>query len=258
MKLYNSNAQLGVLAFQALGLVKTVFGVLTEESVEISAAFPIENQFGVVFNGQPNKILLKINNMGSDPVQDVMRIHSAWNEFREIGGKERLLRKGNPTPSKRTVAPATNTTIPYFFSAEQKEGNLNLRVWVEWSGPKTKKHRTMAYDSTITIQEPPTRWFDPQLIFLYIIILSALGFVGYLSYTSFSVPTKTLRKASSSAGKSSTQTSSTPKIATPTGGMYEEEWIPSGHSIRSTKKPATESGGEDTSGTEGKPRRRKR
>jgi hypothetical protein len=38
-------------------LIGSVSSLLTPEKLEISAAFPTNNQFGIVFNGQPNKIL---------------------------------------------------------------------------------------------------------------------------------------------------------------------------------------------------------
>ncbi|KAI9620460.1 hypothetical protein H4Q26_013672 [Puccinia striiformis f. sp. tritici PST-130] len=219
-------------------LVGTVSPQLTPEKLEISAAFPSDNQFGIVFNGQPNKILqvLKVLNLGRDPVEDVMRIHRVWNEFREVGGKERLLKK---------------------------EGDIGLRIWVEWSGPKGKKHQSMAYDSTVTIQEPPTRWFDPQLILLYIILGSAFGGIGYMVYNSYVVPAKPARslKPKPSAEAPLLSNSGNSKVATPTGasGAYEEEWIPAGHSVRSpAKKAGTGTGGEESSGGEGKARRRKR
>ncbi|OAV96882.1 hypothetical protein PTTG_12476 [Puccinia triticina 1-1 BBBD Race 1] len=239
-------------------LISSVSSLLTPEKLEISADFPSNNQFGIVFNGQPNKILLKVLNLGRDPVEDVMRIHQVWNEFREIGGKERLLRKGVPVPSKRTLPPKIEPyIIPYMFSAEEREGNIGLRIWVEWSGPTGKKHRSIAYDSTVTIQEPPTRWFDPQLILLYIILASTFGGIGYMVYSSYVVPVKPAR---SLKPKQSTEGSlrSSSKVATPTGGAYEEEWIPAGHSVRPSKKTGAETGGEESSGAEGKARRRKR
>jgi len=251
---------LGKLASLTVLLVGTASCELTPEKLEISAAFPSDNQFGIVFNGQPNKILLKVLNLGSDPVGDVMRIHQVWNEFREIGGKERLLRKGVPVPSKRLLPPKLEPyIIPFMFNAEEREGNLGLRVWVEWSGPQGKKHRSMAYDSTITIKEPPTRWFDPQLIMLYIILGSTFGGLGYMVYSSYVVPLKPARptlKPKRSVEGSTIQSSS--KVSTPTGGAYEEEWIPAGHAVRSSKKSGTETGGEESSGAEGKARRRKR
>ncbi|POW07754.1 hypothetical protein PSHT_09817 [Puccinia striiformis] len=247
-------------------LAGSVSPQLTPEKLEISAAFPSDNQFGIVFNGQPNKILqvLKVLNLGRDPVEDVMRIHRVWNEFREVGGKERLLKKGVPLPSKRTLPPKIEPyVIPYMFSAEEREGDIGLRIWVEWSGPKGKKHQSMAYDSTVTIQEPPTRWFDPQLILLYIILGSTFGGIGYMVYNSYVVPAKPARslKPKPSAEAPLLSNSGNSKVATPTGasGAYEEEWIPAGHSVRSpAKKAGTGTGGEESSGGEGKARRRKR
>lgn len=93
-----------------------------------------------------------------------MTIKSIESEFREIGGKERLLRKNKPTPLKGSLKGGDPpSTFPYLFSSELKEGNVNLRVWVDWTTPQGLKERTLAYDSTVTISEPPTRWLDPQL-----------------------------------------------------------------------------------------------
>uniref|UniRef100_A0A0S1MJ49 Signal sequence receptor subunit alpha n=1 Tax=Phakopsora pachyrhizi TaxID=170000 RepID=A0A0S1MJ49_PHAPC len=209
-------------------------GTLEPESVEISASFPVENQFGVVFNGQSNKIILNVNNLGKHPIDDVMRIY-------------------------QVLAPGSNPyKIPYFFNSEQREGDVKLKIWVEWGGTKGRKFQTVAYDSTVTIKEPPTRWFDPQLILLYIILGSGFGTVGYMVYVSYLKPHGTRAGSKLTKSKASTErlTTSVPKVNTPTGGQYEEEWIPAGH-VQSSKKPAAESG-EEASGNEGKPRRRKR
>ncbi|KAG0149236.1 hypothetical protein CROQUDRAFT_653801 [Cronartium quercuum f. sp. fusiforme G11] len=248
-------------------LLPSTFAVLTPENVEITASFPLENQFGVVFNGQPNKIILKLQNHGKDPVADVLRIHSVWNEFRELGGKEKLLRKGNPTPSKRTLPPNPQPyTLPYYFSAEQREGNLNLKIWVEWSPVNSrKKERTLAYDSTVTITEPPTRWFDPQLILLYIIFASLAAGIGYMAYGSY-LTTPVGRKSAGVNAKVRDTVDlikNSPKVSTPTGGKYEADWIPSNHQQRpgsyKVASSGAESAGEDNqSGTESKARRRKR
>ncbi|MBW0460597.1 hypothetical protein O181_000312 [Austropuccinia psidii MF-1] len=236
-----------------------VAAVLTPEKVEISASFPLNNQFGVVFNGQSNKILLKILNLGRDPVEDVMRIHQVWNEYREIGGKERILKRSTPFASKHMLAPKFEPyVIPYHFNSEQKEGDIGLKIWIEWSGPKGPKHKSLAYDSTVTIREPPTRWFDPQLILLYVILCSMFGGLGYLVYVSYLLPLKATRPGLKTKRSANFSAASGPKTSTPTGGVYEEEWIPAGHSVRPSKKSGAESGGDETSGTEGKPYRRKR
>lgn len=260
-----------LLTILLVPFLPSAFSVLTPENVEISASFPLENQFGIVFNGQPNKMMLKLHNHGKDPVADVLRIHSVWNEFRELGGKEKLLRKGNPTPSKRTLPPNTQPySIPYHFSAEQREGNLNLKIWVEWSAVNSrKKERTLAYDSTVTITEPPTRWFDPQLILLYIILLSTAGGIGYMVYNSYSPNAAGRRGKTGEKVRNPVEAiSNAPKISTPTGGRYEADWIPPTHSQRPGSKKsgsyiaassgAESAGEENTSGTESKARRRKR
>ncbi|KAH9812865.1 hypothetical protein DFH28DRAFT_978156 [Melampsora americana] len=216
-------------------------------------------------------MILKLQNHGKDPVMDVLRIHSVWNEFRELGGKEKLLRRGNPTPSKRTLPPNSQPyNIPYHFSAEQREGNLNLKIWVEWSAVNSrKKERTLAYDSTVTITEPPTRWFDPQLIFLYLILSSTVGGIGYMVLNSYSShPTARRGKGDEKNRNPIESISKTSKISTPTGGQYEADWIPNTHAQRPGSKKSgsylvtssgAESGGEEnTSGTDSKARRRKR
>jgi hypothetical protein len=56
--------------------------------------------------------------------------------------------------------------VPYKFWSELKPQDLGLTVYVDYSNPADLdkvKHRAIAYDGTVTVQEPKGSWFDIQL-----------------------------------------------------------------------------------------------
>ncbi|KAF8656786.1 hypothetical protein AX16_002338 [Volvariella volvacea WC 439] len=130
------------------------------------------------------------------------------------------------------------------------------------------KYTVTAYDSIVTIVEPPISIFDLKLISTYLIVFSFLGGLGYVAYLSFVPSTKKTR-----IGKKTGPTTEivNAPTATSTGtATYDEEWIPE-HHLRKTKggkkqkqngatsaTSADELSGAETSGTEGKRRKGKK
>jgi hypothetical protein len=56
--------------------------------------------------------------------------------------------------------------VPYKFWSELKPQDLGFTVYVDYSDASDLnkvKHRAVAYDGTVTIQEPKGSWFDIQL-----------------------------------------------------------------------------------------------
>lgn len=115
-----------------------------------------------------------------------------------------------------------------------------------------------AFNQTVNVVEPASSWFDPQLIFLQLLITLALATGIYYAYNSyFAEPTKKsggARKPRAKAVVPAEKGKQYPDVK-----PYEEEWIPAEHlksrqsklKKRSTGGGAASSGGEEvTSGGE--------
>lgn len=155
---------------------------------------------------------------------------------------------------------------------------LGLTVWVNLAESDSKAiHHLTAFNSTISITEPTAGIFDFQLLSLYLILASALSGLGYMLYNMYLKPKpkkRVIRKALITTKDTIDKNGN--EIISTTVKPYEEEWIPEQHlKSRQNKvkgrsgRGGASSGGEgftsggemtsgaETSGTEGKPIKRK-
>lgn len=157
--------------------------------------------------------------------------------------------------------------------------DIGLTVWVNLAEPgSTALHSITALNQTVSVVEPASSWLDPQLLFLWLLIGSALTAGAYFAYDLFLRPKG--KKRGARGGKKDKAKAVVPadqdKHAYPDVKPYEEEWIPEHHlKSRASKLKKREAGagassageeatsggevtsGAETSGAEGKTRRRK-
>jgi translocon-associated protein subunit alpha len=158
--------------------------------------------------------------------------------------------------------------------------DIGLTVWVNLAEPgSTALHSITALNQTVSVVEPSSSWLDPQLLFLWLLIGSALTAGAYFAYDLFLRP-KGKKRGPRGSGKKDKAKAVVPadqdKHAYPDVKPYEEEWIPEHHlKSRASKLKKREAGagvssageevtsggevtsGAETSGAEGKTRRRK-
>ena len=129
---------------------------------------------------------------------------------------------------------------------------LGLTVWVNLAEPGSKDiHPVTAFNQTVNIVEPASSWFDPQAIFMYLLLTAALAGGIYYAYNSyFAPPAKKLTKPKKVKAVVVADQKAYPDVR-----PYEEEWIPAEHlksrQPKLKKRGGASSGGEDlTSGGE--------
>jgi hypothetical protein len=103
---------------------------------------------------------------------------------------------------------------------------IGLTVWVNLAEPgSTTLRPVIALNSTVSVVEPPSSWLDPGLIFLWLIIGSALSAGVYFAYESFFKKSgKKGRKIGRAQKKAVVPAKSGQDY--PDVRPYEEEWIP--------------------------------
>jgi len=227
----------------------------TEPEISVTAAFPESNPFGHVVNGEKNSLLLNVENKSDRNVTLTGVSGSAHNPQ-----TNRLIKNLTTSQFNVPLTQEMQLEIPYVFFSEFKPGDLRLNVWIEYSAAGVK-HRTVAYDSVVTIVEPDFSIFDLKLGLTYLIVTGILGAVGYLTVLSYFPQAKKLR---SKKPNTSSITSPVGTVTAIGSGGYQEEWVPEHHFRKKSKKgaSATASGvsgdelsANDTSGTEGKRRK---
>ncbi|GAA5880039.1 hypothetical protein JCM3774_004545 [Rhodotorula dairenensis] len=204
--------------------------------VEALIKFPDSNPFGRVTNGNSNNLLhVRVQNHADHPIT-ILRVRG---QFREASGKERPLRETTTMRLGMPVSPKSKSPlIPYRFHSENKIGDVGLRVWVDYNDANNNPHTVLGYDSTVTVGEPKSSWFDIELLFLYVLLGGFFAGVAYFVYTSYFDPS--LSSASGAGGKKRSSTSTRPSAVTAksssivdnvTGekNKVDESWVPEHH-----------------------------
>lgn len=134
-----------------------------------------------------------------------------------------------------------------------------LTVWIDLKHGKDL-HRVTAFNSTVSVVEPATSWFDPQVIFMYLVVGAALIGGAYLAFTMYFAPTQKTRKGR-------THAKAAPAVVegsvSDSGKGFDEDWIPAQHKKRTPAgtprigTPGVVSGGE-ASGAESGPEKARR
>jgi len=221
---------------------------LGELDISATATFPPTNPMSYVVNGQRNSMSLEIEN--KSPVNVTLK-SAAGSIHDPDSGK--LLKNTTATTYGVTLISGAKTTLPYRFHSEQKPRDVNLKIWVTYDdGSPSGVHRVIAYDSNVTIVEPPASFFDLPLLFSYLVLGTLLAGGGYLVYKNF-VPKSFRRKLTRKSVKKSEISAPVGTVnATTASKTYDEDWIPS-----HLKKRKTKTTGAASSGDESAPERRK-
>ncbi|GJE85518.1 hypothetical protein PsYK624_015970 [Phanerochaete sordida] len=210
-----------------------------EPEIIVAAAFPEDNAFAHVVNGQRNDIIVTIENKSE---RNVTLQNIAGSFHHPESGK--LVKNTTALAYKVPLLEGAQMKLPYSFYSEFKPGDLRLNIWIEHE-TDGEKYRVQAYDSIIRVVEPESSWFDIQMWITYVIVLGSLGGLGYFAYLTF-VPQPKKRKVPTPSAPVGTVT------ATGAGG-YQEEWIPE-HHLKKPKARRGKSGvatsGDETSGPE--------
>ncbi|KAF9223483.1 hypothetical protein BS17DRAFT_781936, partial [Gyrodon lividus] len=230
----------------------------TEPEILVEAAFPENNPFGHVVNGERNQIFLVVENKSDQNVT----LHSVGGSFHhpENGA---LVQNTASLSYSLLLLEKSKLQIPYTFYSdtssqdESQPGDLRLNIWLEHSADD-HKYRVTAYDSVVTIVEPEGSWFDFKLMSTYLIVLAFLSGASYYIYLSYFLTTKAHKPKRTRA-----EVSAPVGTVTATGaGGYQEEWIPEHHlrKPKAKKTVAVANSGDDVSGgetsaTEGKRRK---
>ncbi|EIN03695.1 hypothetical protein PUNSTDRAFT_93696 [Punctularia strigosozonata HHB-11173 SS5] len=235
----------GILALVAGALVSvnaSPLGDPAEPEVVVHAAFPEENVFGQVVNGERNKMLLLIENNSE---HNITLLNAGGSIHHAESGA--LVKNVSQLTYGLPLLEGAKIQLPFTFYSECQPGDHRLKLWLQHAAEGTV-YQVDAYDGIITVVEPEVSWFDIKLILTYIFTTAILGGLGYVAYVSFVPQTKKARKPKTSAV-------SEPVAVTATGaGGYQEEWIPEHHLKKPKATKRTKSGnvtsGDELSGAE--------
>jgi len=154
------------------------------------------------------------------------------------------LRNTTKSSPKGQILPGSKLTLPYSFHSEFKPQDVRLQIFVQYK-LGGEAHHAQAYNSIVSIVEPPASIFDFTLIITYLIIIAILGSVAYLvAATYFPRYLYTIL----SYRRSKTKRGSSTPVGTAQATGYEKEWIP--RHLLKTRGTQTRSNGPVSSGDE--------
>ncbi|KAF8339717.1 uncharacterized protein EI90DRAFT_3151189 [Cantharellus anzutake] len=210
----------------AVALIGVASATSTKTQIEASASFPESNQFGRVVNGEKNVINVLLENKGESEVE--LTAISGSFENPDTG---KLLRNTTTLPFKGQLSSGVKQTVPYPFYSEFKPQDVRLQIFAHYKiGGET--HHVQAYNSIISIVEPPASIFDVTLIVTYLLIIAILGGGAYLLVAKY-FP-RQLHAALSKKPKAFKAAPSAARAKTASTKGYEPEWIPQ-HILKADK-----------------------
>ncbi|PGH01794.1 hypothetical protein AJ80_08960 [Polytolypa hystricis UAMH7299] len=210
-------------------------------SVSVSASFPSSEIFGVkLVNGHPTEALLSFVNEEPDEVTVSLIGGSLWSDI--PGEPTQNVRNLTTTQYQVNIPAGGKESLPYAFATEMHPQDLRLHI-AAIVGNKDGVFFTLpAYNGTVSIVEPDTSIFDPQIIFLYVFLLSCSVGVMYTFYNLWIAPYFPQKRKATKGGdrtkKSSSETKAVDASEQGAGSgsdgpsaakTFDTEWIPAHH-----------------------------
>ncbi|KAH0564979.1 hypothetical protein GP486_001627 [Trichoglossum hirsutum] len=248
---------LAIFCLQAInGLVAAAkdpeAGVKSDLKVSVQATFPDYEIFGIkLINGHATRSLLTYTNGEDKPLTVNLIGGSLWNIHPDQGSTS-IIRNISTTRYNVVVPPGEKQQLAYSFATELHPQDLRLSLVTIISDSDGRYYTMTAFNETVSVVEPETSIFDPQIIFLYLFLLAGFAGTAYFIYTTWlaslfphhrrgkgSERTKSSRGSKkadpASQAALSAEAAGADGIAVATGAKttYDESWIPEHH----IKKP---------------------
>ena len=132
-------------------------------AVSVSASFPSSEIFGVkLVNGRPTEALLSFSNNEAGPVQVVFIGGSLWTSTMGIQAPQ-LLRNLTTTRYNVKIPAGQQKSISYSFVTELLPQDLKLNLAAVITDAEGTAFTLQAFNETVSIVEPDTSFFDPQM-----------------------------------------------------------------------------------------------
>ncbi|KAF1847002.1 uncharacterized protein K460DRAFT_363115 [Cucurbitaria berberidis CBS 394.84] len=218
--------------------------------VAVSVSFPQSEIFGVkLINGHATEARLSITNDEPTPIGVIIVGGSL---IQEVSGQSQIVRNLTNQRYSIEIPAGQEETVPYTFSTELHPQNLRLQLVTVLKDAKGAFYTVPVYNETVSIVEAPTSFFDPQIIFLYLVLLGAFGGIVYFIYNTWITTFFPQKKGRGKGGERAKKSSAGSKKVDPadqvavvgadgpavTSGAkaYDESWIPASHLQRPEAK----------------------
>ncbi|KAJ4290468.1 Increased recombination centers protein 22 [Kalmusia sp. IMI 367209] len=218
--------------------------------VAITASFPQSEIFGVkLINGHATQARLSIDNQEPEPVTVAIVGGSL---IKDAGAETHILRNLTGQRYGLEIPAGEEQTLTYSFATEMHPQDVRLQLVAVLQDKKNAFYTVSVYNETVSIVEAPTSIFDPQIIFLYLVLLGAFGGTVFFIYNTWITTLFPQQRRGGKGGERAKKSSGGSKKVDPaeqvsvvgadgpavTSGSkaYDESWIPAQHLQRPEAK----------------------
>ncbi|KAF1921522.1 hypothetical protein BDU57DRAFT_510370 [Ampelomyces quisqualis] len=219
-------------------------------SVNVSVSFPQSEIFGIkLVNGHATEARLSINNKEPTPI-GVSVVGGSLSL--EQAGQSRVIRNLTAQKYSIEIPAGAEETVPFTFTTDLHPQELRLQLVAVLRDNKNTFYTVSVYNETVSVVEAATSFFDPQIIFLYMVVLSVFGGISYFVYNTWITTFFPQKKGRGKGGERAKKSSLGSKKVDPadqvavigadgpavTSGTkaYDESWIPASHLQRPEAK----------------------
>ncbi|EMD87952.1 hypothetical protein COCC4DRAFT_173291 [Bipolaris maydis ATCC 48331] len=219
-------------------------------NVAVSVSFPQSEIFGVkLVNGHATEARLSVTNNEPTPI-GVSVVGGSL--VSEVAGKSQIVRNLTSKRYSIEIPAGAEETVPYSFTLDMHPQNLRLELITVLKGANNTVFTIPAYNETVSVVEAPNSFFDPQILFLYLVVLGAFGGTVYFIYNTWISTFFPQKKGHGKGGERARMSSGQSKKVDPadqvavvgadgpavTSGAkaYDESWIPASHLQRPEAK----------------------
>ncbi|KAI0112705.1 hypothetical protein F4776DRAFT_640643 [Hypoxylon sp. NC0597] len=212
-----------------------------ELKADVVATFPeADDIFGVkLVNGRPTKAVIDVTNNEDEPIL-VAFIGGQLLNPRDVGPKDdpaaAVVRNLTTVRYEATIPAGEKQSLPYSFVLDMQPREVRLQLVAVITNSANQIFQVGVYDQTVNIVEAPTSIFDPQIIFLYIVLTATFAGTCYFVYKTWIEALFPQTKRSVKPGKKTRAPTAEKEplsggegSGTGTDKGYDESWIPSDH-----------------------------
>jgi len=213
-----------------------------ELKADIITTFPETDIFGVkLVNGRPTKAVVDITNNEKTPIIVAFmggQLFHTKELKADAPANDAILRNLSTVRYDATIAPGEKQSLPFSFVLDMHPQETRLQIVGVITNQDNRIFQVEAYNGLVDIVDAPASIFDPQIIFLYLVLTAVFGGISYFVYKTYieAFFPKT-KKPRAAPVKKEQAIEREPLVGDAgTGGGFDETWIPKDHINRPTAR----------------------
>lgn len=204
-----------------------------------------------LINNRPINAIIEVDNHEPHPIQ-VVFVSGSLTTTKALPADapsyQGIVRNLTAVTYNVEVEAGQKKELPYSFALDIHPQDVNVRLVALVTDGKGNIYQVPALEDTASIVDPPVSFFDPQIIFLYLVLSAVFAGTLYFVYKTWveallpaskrpSRSKKTVKKADISSPSSPAAADASLSGSESTGAAtYDENWIPDHHINRPIAK----------------------